>query len=75
MWVRHWPCRRRTGYRGASSGSVERMAWQAVAVMARRIIGSKFFEERLTIATSLGHSSPWSKRGLGITALEPLRRR
>jgi hypothetical protein len=30
------------------------------AVMAMRIIGSKFFEKRLTTATSLGHSSPWS---------------
>jgi hypothetical protein len=30
------------------------------AVMAMRIIGSKIFEERPTISTSLGHSRLWS---------------
>jgi hypothetical protein len=47
-----------TGHKGSSSVSFEQTAWQAAAVRAIRIIGSKFFEERLTIATSLGHSSP-----------------
>jgi hypothetical protein len=29
-------------------------------VMEMRIIGSKFFEQRPTIATSVGHPPPWS---------------
>jgi hypothetical protein len=41
------------------SGSVRAIASKAACVIAMRIIGSKFFEKRLTIATPLGHSSLW----------------
>jgi hypothetical protein len=53
------------GHRRASSGSVEQLASWAAGMMAMRIIGSKFFEKRLTIATPLGHSSLWSMLGKG----------
>ena len=50
-----------TGHRGTSWGSVERMAWVGGrAVLAMRIIGSKIFEDRPTISTSLCHSRLWS---------------
>ena len=39
MWMRHRPSRRWTGHRGASSGSVEWMARQAMAVDGRLLDG------------------------------------